>query len=110
MGYTTGVDGPLDEKFAEKWKNVYTHPSIAHLPWYMTLGNHDYMLPGHEWYQVEYSAIQPRWKLPCLTHSFNVSTPATAGMLELLVSELGKADDNDWKVVFGHYPCHSGGH
>merc|ERR1711962_1422577 len=31
-------------------------------------------------------------------------------MLELLVSELGKADDNDWKVVFGHYPCHSGGH
>ena len=33
-----------------------------------------------------------------------------AGMLELLVSELGKADDNDWKIVFGHYPCHSGGH
>ena len=27
--YTTGVDGPFDEKFAEKWKNVYTHPSIA---------------------------------------------------------------------------------
>jgi len=127
--YTTGVDGPFDEKFAEKWKNVYTHPSIARLNWYMTLGNHDYSLPGHEWYQVEYSAIQPRWKLPCLTHSFNVSTPATsamfvsidtiaidghkngaAGMLELLVSELGKADDNDWKIVFGHYPCHSGGH
>ena len=32
-----------------------------------------------------------------------------AGMLELLVSELGKADDNDWKIVFGHCPCHSGG-
>ena len=31
--YTTGVDGPFDEKFAEKWKNVYTHPSIAHLNW-----------------------------------------------------------------------------
>ena len=44
---------------------------------YMTLGNHDYSLPGHEWYQVEYSAIQPRWKLPCLTHSFNVSTPVS---------------------------------
>merc|ERR1711973_619184 len=78
--YTTGVDGPFDEKFAEKWKNVYTHPSIARLNWYMTLGNHDYSLPGHEWYQVQYSAIQPRWKLPCLTHSFNVSTPATSAM------------------------------
>ena len=31
--YTTGVDGPFDKKFAEKWKNVYTHPSIAHLNW-----------------------------------------------------------------------------
>ena len=31
--YTTGVDGPFDEKFAEKWKNVYTHPSIARLNW-----------------------------------------------------------------------------
>ena len=33
-----------------------------------------------------------------------------ADMLELLVSELSKADHNDWKIVFGHYPCHSGGH
>ena len=31
--YTTGVDSPFDEKFDEKWKDVYTHPSIAHLPW-----------------------------------------------------------------------------
>ena len=29
-------------------------------------------------------------------------------MLELLDSELGKS--NDWKIVFGHYMCHSGGH
>jgi len=128
--YTTGVDGPFDEKFAEKWKNVYTHPSIAHLNWYMTQGNHDYnndRNSNKEWYQVEYSAFTPRWKLPCLTHSFNVSTPATSamfvsidtlsihydkngasGMLELLDSELGKS--NNWKIVFGHYMCHSGGH
>ena len=32
------------------------------------------------------------------------------GMLELLDSELGKAGDDAWKIVFGHYPCHSGGH
>ena len=35
-----------------------------------------------------------------------------AGMMELLVSELGKADDNDWKIVLdtSRHPCHSGGH
>ena len=32
------------------------------------------------------------------------------GMLGLLNSELGKAGDDAWKIVFGHYPCHSGGH
>ena len=40
---------------------------------YMTVGNHDHSL-NREWHQVEYSALEPRWKLPCLTHSFNVST------------------------------------
>ena len=32
------------------------------------------------------------------------------GMKELLDSELAKADSDAWKIVFGHYPCHSGGH
>ena len=40
---------------------------------YLTVGNHDHHY-DHEWFQVEYSAFEPRWRLPCLTHSFNVST------------------------------------
>ena len=32
------------------------------------------------------------------------------GMKELLDSELAKAGSDAWKVVFGHFPCHSGGH
>ena len=28
---------------------------------------------------------------------------------QLLESELAKAGDDEWKIVFGHYPCHSGG-
>ena len=39
---------------------------------YLTVGNHDHHYE-HEWFQVEYSAFEPRWRLPCLTHSFNVS-------------------------------------
>ena len=30
-------------------------------------------------------------------------------MKQLLESELAKAGDDEWKIVFGHYPCHSGG-
>ena len=29
-------------------------------------------------------------------------------MKQLLESELAKAGDDEWKIVFGHYPCHSG--
>ena len=32
-----------------------------------------------------------------------------AGMKELLESELVAAGDENWKIVFGHFPCHSGG-
>ena len=32
------------------------------------------------------------------------------GMKELLDSELAKAGSEAWKIVFGHFPCHSGGH
>ena len=31
--YMDGVDSPFDGLFNERWKDVYTYPSIAHLPW-----------------------------------------------------------------------------
>ena len=93
---------------------------------------------------MEYSAIEPRWNLPCLAHSFNVSTQVqyflinsnspifslqttsvtfvsvdtvsidknendAEGMKELLDRELATAREDEWKIVFGHYSCHSGG-
>jgi len=126
--YNDGVESPFDEQLDEKWKNVYNHPSIADLPWYMTVGNHDHHTPNGEWFQVEYSEIEPRWNFPCLAHSFNVTSQATSVMFvsvdtvsidddindaesqkQLLDSELGKAGEDAWKIVFGHFPCHSGG-
>ena len=35
---------------------------------------------------------------------------SASDMISLLDSELESADDAGWKVVFGHFPCHSGGH
>ena len=31
--YHDGVDSPFDEKFESRWKDMYSHPSIAQLPW-----------------------------------------------------------------------------
>ena len=31
--YHDGVDSPFDEKFDTRWKDMYSHPSIAQLPW-----------------------------------------------------------------------------
>ena len=31
-------------------------------------------------------------------------------MIGLLDSTLRDAPESDWKIVFGHFPCHSGGH
>ena len=31
--YSRGVNGVHDDQFDESWRDVYTHPSIAHLPW-----------------------------------------------------------------------------
>jgi len=138
--YHDGVASPVDPNFDTRWKDMYSHPSIADLDWYLTVGNHDHHY-DHEWYQVEYSAFESRWKLPCLTHSFNVSTSvavfgricvrglATSAMFvlvdtvsirddkndaavmkDLFESELVAARDNDWKIAIGHFPCHSCGH
>ena len=31
--YHDGVDSPFDEKFDTRWKDMYSHPSIAQLTW-----------------------------------------------------------------------------
>ena len=31
--YNDGVDSPFDDLFNERWRDMYTYPSIAHLPW-----------------------------------------------------------------------------
>ena len=33
--YPSGVYSSTDDQFYEKWRDVYTHPAIANLPWYV---------------------------------------------------------------------------
>lgn len=127
--YSSGVDSIGDKHFDDTWRDVYTHPGIAHLPWYLTVGNHDHIHSDGEWYQVGYSLVNQRWNMPSLAFAFEMTSEDTSvkfvsidtisihddknhadSMLALLNFELESADSAGWKVVFSHYPCHSGGH
>ena len=128
--YSTGVHSADDERFQETWADVYNHPSIAELTWYVIAGNHDHgngADDGREWFEVEHSKLEPRWHFPDLAHSFKISTTATRikfvgydsesllrnkndpeKMLEFIDTELDDPD-TDWKIIFGHHPAYSAG-
>jgi metallophosphoesterase superfamily enzyme len=40
--YPNGVHGVNDPQWDLKWYNIYYNDSIKDLPWYITVGNHDY--------------------------------------------------------------------
>ena len=71
--YNDGVESTTDLHFADTWLEVYNYPGISHLPWYLTVGNHDHHTPGGEWYQVEYSNINKRWVMPSLAYSVQMA-------------------------------------
>jgi len=125
--YSDGVDSVDDPHFDDTWRDVYNTPGIADLPWYLTVGNHDHHTHNGEWFQVEYSLRNSRWNMPSLAFAFDMVSKDTivkfvlidtvsidhdensaSDMISLLSSEL--EDSSHWKVVIGHYPCHSGGH
>ncbi len=60
--YEDGVRSVDDPKWRTSFEAVYDGPHLRQLPWYVALGNHDY--GGVPQAQVDYSARNPRWKMP----------------------------------------------
>ena len=128
--YHGGITSPDDPRFNTTWKDVYTHPSIIDLVWYIGIGNHDHHTEndGREWFQVEYGKTEPRWYFPDLTHSVTQAAGASSTvkfifidsqslrkekndpdrMLEFLKDEL-QDPLPDWKIVVGHHAALSAG-
>lgn len=65
--YPTGVKSVNDPHWKESFEDVYTASSLQ-IPWYVTLGNHDYGRSVQA--QIDYSGISSRWKLPARYYSF----------------------------------------
>ena len=100
--YPIGVSSANDTQFYKKWKDIYTHQGISQLNWsvmskckrncrshfvfipfyhrYLTPGNHDHgnhksVVPNPELFQLQFSKIEPRWRMPSLAYGLRYSTP-----------------------------------
>ncbi len=40
--YPSGVRSTTDPQWTNKWVNVYNNDTLVDLPWYISVGNHDY--------------------------------------------------------------------
>lgn len=131
--YYNGVSGINDEQWQTKWRDVYTGKSLQ-IPFYAVLGNHDYgHIPGfytaNSQAQIEFSAHDPRWKMPARNYVFSkpVSTSTSVDFFALDTTPIAdnqtdsinirlawlesalKASTAKWKIVYGHHPVFSNG-
>lgn len=123
--YNDGVQNITDSHWKESFEDVYTHPAL-HVPWYITLGNHDYK--GEIQAQIAYSEFSTRWTLPAPyydrvetiddttsahfvfldTNPIHKRHPEAQIQLAWLDSTL-TATQTRWTIVVGHHPVYSGG-
>lgn len=122
--YPTGVSSTNDPQ----WQTTFIEPySKVNVPFYAVLGNHDYggNGSGNEidkgQHEVDYSAVNPKWRMPAPHYKFNV------GPVDFFVADTNRSmyalDDRaradfeqwlpastaPWKIVFGHHPLKSNG-
>jgi len=118
-----------DPQWQAKFESVYNLPFL-NVPFFASLGNHDYQGTENPEAQIEYSRRNSRWQMPARYYTFTrqleqsaaiqffaldtyeIVSPQTeaksARQLEWLENELKKSQAT-WKVVFGHNPVFSNG-
>lgn len=117
--YPSGVKSLRDKKFTTHFENHYGNLKV---PFWASLGNHDY---GYGWSrgniqaQIDYGTRSTQWRMPSRYYSFTigrtefiaidtVALPKDTQQLEWLREGLN-AEKTGHRIVFGHYPIHSGG-
>ena len=60
--YPFGVNSVDDPLWQKNFEAVYSLPHIRDIPWYLTLGNHDYF--GDYQAEIDYGKTHPNWILP----------------------------------------------
>jgi acid phosphatase len=129
-----GISSATDPKWKAEFENIYSDSALM-IPWYASLGNHDYN--GNPEAEIQYSQISKRWKMPARYYShkekindttdvlfihldtspfitdyqkndsiYHVLGQDTKVQLNWLDSVLANSEVR-WKIVIGHHPIYS---
>ena len=130
-----GVPSSTDSLWIVNFENVYTASSLM-IPWYITLGNHDY--EGNVDAELEYAKTSKRWIEPARYYSFTKKLSGSTQVLFVILDSspyvdeyINQKDDGhhlsgqkiavqlvwcdsvlssskaSWKFVFFHHPAYS---
>jgi len=115
--YPNGVSSPDDPQWKSKWEDVYNPVGI---PFYATLGNHDYMRPDGPAAEIMHAQLSKSWRMPATHYTFTAGPVQFFAIdtielsdsilpnkeLAWLDAEIAKSHAR-WKVVYGHYQIYS---
>ncbi|KAJ3245681.1 Tartrate-resistant acid phosphatase type 5 [Chytriomyces hyalinus] len=65
-----GVLSKDDKKFTSLWSDVFNGPALRALPWWITMGNHDWYAQGSSGHQLDFE--HENWHFPDLFYSKRV--------------------------------------
>lgn len=122
--YRSGVTSVSDPQFDTKFEMPYAGVNV---PFYVVLGNHDYGGDGdgdefHKGqFQVDYSAISAKWRMPAAYYRFVWGDVELFGLdtnMQMYAADLAQRDEighwlaqstAQWKIALGHHPYRSNG-
>jgi len=137
--YNEGVNSVDDPLWRSTFEDIYSQPALKDIPWYVTLGNHDYR--GNIYAQIEYGKTHKNWILPHSYYSrdFRIDDQTEVRILFLdtnpfleeyesrpdIYHHIEEQDtgaqnswmynvlnDSDvvWRIAVGHHPVYSAGY
>lgn len=87
--YERGVTSVTDRKWSRAYESVYTASSLQ-IPWYVSLGNHDYL--GNVSAQIQYSDVSDRWRLPARYYAVEMNVDDTTTALFAIIDTVPLVD------------------
>lgn len=118
--YPSGVTSVHDALWKYVYHDVYrTRASIQSLPWYVALGNHDYIKNAQA--QIEFSSVDPLWNMPHNYYDFHkgpvhfivIDTVMLLKRGELYdqhfawLQQTLRTSESKWIIIAGHHPLYS---
>jgi hypothetical protein len=114
--YSVGMESPTDPRWQTWFEDLY---APLRIPFYASLGNHDWGHPDSPAAEILYSARAATWKMPAAYYTFTAgpvqffaldtqSVALAQKQRDWLDRELSNSQAR-WKIVYGHHPIYSDG-